>query len=145
MPTVNKDEILLQWAAQNPYLTDALLMNFLSENNGSCDIVPIPGEEVAKRYIDGTAIKRYDFMFRVMFDLSQNADTVNTDNMFTLRQWQEWIEEQERGGNYPDFGGKCSAYRLENLSNMPQLAQVYNAGNKAKFQFPARLTYTEKK
>lgn len=145
MPNVNKDEKLLQWAAQNPYLAEPLLMNFLSENNGACDIVPIAGEEVEKRYVDGTAIKRYDFMFRVMFALSQNADTTNTDNMFTLRQWQDWIREQEHEGNYPDFGDKCSGYRLENLSNMPQLAQTYNAGQMAKYQFPARLTYTEKR
>lgn len=145
MPTVNKDERLLQWAASNPYLTDTLLMNFLREHNGACDIVPIADEEVVKRYINGTAIKRYDFMFRAMLDLSQNPDTANTDNISILRQWQNWIDEQEEEGNYPDFGEKCSGYKLENLSNMPQLAQVYNEGNKAKYQFPARLTYTEEK
>jgi hypothetical protein len=104
--------------------------------------VPVPSETVIESYLDGTSVKRYDFIFQVIFDMSENLDGVNADNMFTLRQWQDWIEAMEHEQNYPDFGENCGNYELQNLSNMPQVAQVYD-NLKAKYQFPARLIYTE--
>jgi hypothetical protein len=139
---INKEERLIEWAGQNPYLTDVLKINWLAEHNGSCSITPVSGEIFVKKYIDGSSVKHYDFMFQVMFYLSDTTDNVNVENMFALRQWQNWIDEMENSGNYPDFGGSCWDYELQNLSNAPQIAQVYDNGM-AKYQFPARLVYTE--
>ncbi len=71
------------------------------------------------------------------------TDDVNTQSMYDLREWMEWIEAQEAAKNYPDFGPKCSHYRLMNLSNMPQLAMSYQDDQMAKYQFMARLIYEE--
>ena len=139
---INKEERLLEWAEQNPYLTDSLKMNWLSEHSGSCSIVPVPGEAVVETYVDGSSVKRYDFILQVMFSISDSDDNINVENMFTLRQWQNWIDEMEYEGIYPDFGETCGNYTLVNLSNTPQIAQVYDNGI-AKYQFPARLIYTE--
>ena len=139
---INKEERLLEWAGQNPYLTDDLKMNWLSEHSGSCAIVPVSGEIAVETFMDGSKIKQYDFILQVMFSISDSDDNLNVENMFTLRQWQNWLEEMEIMGNYPDFGDNCGNYELRNLSNMPQIAQVYENGT-AKYQFPARLVYTE--
>ena len=139
---INKEERLLEWAEKNPYLTDQIKLNWLSHRNGCCAVIPVSGETALESYVDGTALKRYDFMFQVIFDLSENSDGVNADNMFTVRQWQEWIDSMEFEKNYPDFGSSCGNYELQNLSNMPQIAQVYD-NLTAKYQFPARLIYTE--
>jgi hypothetical protein len=117
-------------------------MNWLSEHCGSCAIVPVSGEIAVEPYVDGSNLKRYDFILQVMFSISDSDDNLNVENMFTLRQWQSWIDEAEREGNYPDFGINCGNYELQNLANMPQVAQVYDNGM-AKYQFPARLIYTE--
>jgi len=144
METVNKDKALLEWAMTNPYLTDTLMFEWLAENGGSCALSQIPGEAEVVPMIDGSAVKQYDFMFQVMFPLSETTDDTNTDNMFTQRQWQDWIEEQEQVGNYPDFGSRCYGYELRNLASDPQLAQTYENGM-AKYQFAARLIYMEVK
>lgn len=141
--TVNKEEILLNWAKQIPYIKGTLLFDWLAENQDSCSIILIPAEPI-KTYIDGSQVVEYIFMFCVKFALSDTGDDVNTGNMFTLRQWQDWIEEQEREGNYPDFGDKCSGYELENLSISPNLAQT-DDGGMGKYQFPVKLTYSEEK
>lgn len=143
MNRVNIDKKLLEWAAQCDALTGTPLFNWLGENDGQCAIVPIPSD-TRPSFISGDREITYDFMFQVMFQLSETTDDVNTDNMFTLRGWQDWIDEQEEAGIYPDFGEKCSCYELQNLSNMPQLAEVYESGM-AKFQFPVRLIYLEEK
>ena len=139
---INKEERLLEWAGKNPYLTDSLKMNWLSEHCGSCAVVPVSGDIAVKTFMDGSKVRQYDFIFQVMFYISDSDDSLNVENMFTLRQWQSWIEEMETMGDYPDFGVNCCDYVLQNLSNMPQIAQVYDNGT-AKYQFPARLIYTE--
>ena len=142
MSKINKEERLLEWAQQNPYLTDEIKLNWLSERSGSCAIVPIAGENIIDTYIDGTRVMRYDFIFQVMFDISESADDVNSENMFAMRQWQDWIEAMEMAQNYPDFGENCWDYELQNLSNMPQVAMVHD-NLSARYQFPARLIYRE--
>ena len=142
MPPVNIEENLAAWARGNPFLTDKLLVDFLDGNDGNCSITTV-SHSVLKTYIDGTAIKEYAFAMQVMFAVSNDSDDKNTDNMFTLRKWQAWIAEQERARNYPDFGDKCSGFRLENLTSGPGMAMRYENGM-AKYQFFAKITYRER-
>jgi hypothetical protein len=123
-------------------LTDEIKLNWISERSGSCAIVPVHGDTAVEDYLDGTKVRRYDFIFQIIFTMSESADGVNAENMFALRQWQDWIEQMEEECNYPDFGENCWNYELQNLSNMPQVAQVYD-NLTAKYQFPARLIYCE--
>lgn len=141
MATANKEQIILDWCKTNPYLTDTLIINYLNAEKDSCAIITIPTEALPKN-IDGSQEVTYDFEFQVMFPISGDTDSVNADNMLTLRTWQEWIEEQEEQGNYPDFGNGYHSYRLQNLSTAPQLAQTY-ADGMAKYRLPVRLNYTE--
>ena len=143
--TVDKDRIIREWAAQNPYLKGALLFDFLNARPNSCAIVPIPGEAAVETYLDGSALMQYDFALQIMRQSSDAAgDTTNTDNMYIQRKWQDWIGVQEAAGNYPDFGDRCSSYELVNLANMPAMAGRQENGM-TKYQFPARLTYMEVK
>ncbi|MCL2096681.1 MAG: hypothetical protein FWH10_07235 [Oscillospiraceae bacterium] len=117
-------------------------MNWLSENCGARSVSPVSGEFCAQSYTDGSRLVYYDFIFSVMLDISDTTDGVNTDNMFEVRRWQNWVDEMQSEGNYPDFGVNCYDYELQNLANSVNPAQVYGNGS-AKYQFPARLIYTE--
>ena len=142
--TIDKETALMEWAKQNPFLTDSLLFNYLQGHSGSCSLSPISQNAVIKKYIDGTMVKEYRFALQIMLTVTDAVDDTNTQNIFTLRKWQDWIEQMEHEKNYPDFGDKCSGYRLENLSNMPALALQYQ-NNIAKYQFFARIIYKEAK
>jgi hypothetical protein len=139
---VNKEEILLEWCRTNPFLADTTLLNWLNDKNGQSSIIPI-AETAAAKYMDGTKLVNYDFMWAVMFDVSSEPDSVNTDTMFELRQWQSWIDEQNENNILPDFGVGCDMHEVQNLAGMPNLAQTYENG-RGKYQFPARLIYLEK-
>lgn len=140
--TVNKDEALQQWIQSN-IGKETTMFNFLELYAGSYAVVPISAEAIVTPYIDGSAYKKYDFALQTMQPLSQTTDSVNTDVMLLCREWQDWIDEQERQGNYPNFGDKCFGYRLLNGSNMPQLAMAYTEEQMAKFQLVTVLYYTE--
>jgi len=99
---------------------------------------------VVSEYIDGTKDKRYDFVLRACYRLSDTTDVVNTDVMGELRRFQTWIEEQAEIGNFPSFGSSCEIYNLENLSDGPLLALVEENGM-ATYQCPARLSYEERR
>jgi hypothetical protein len=138
--TINKDKSIHDWINQTPN-TDAVLVNYLSERTYSYAIVPIAGQVVLDGYTDGSKQMEYVFALQTMQPISQATDDINTQALYTMRIWQDWIDEQQQVSNYPDFGLDCFAYQLENLSNMPMLAQTYQDTQTAKYQFIARLTY----
>ena len=139
---INKDLAIFEWAAQFPILTEPLLFSYLAEQEGSCAIVPIQGDAAIKWYLDGSSVREYSFALQLLRRVSDSTDDTNTGNAYILRQWVEWLSEQQRDGNYPDFGERCSDYTLEVLSNMPMLAQQYENGM-GMYQFFARLQYWE--
>ena len=144
MSTINKDEILYQWLVDGLAHAFPITFEFLQMVDGWAAVVNIPGE-AAEPFVDGSAERQYDFMLQLAYMTSSDPDSpTNTDNMFSARQWQEWINEQEMAGNYPDFGASCSCYELANLSDCPTMAGRQEDGL-AKYQFPARLIYLEEK
>jgi len=143
MPTINKDDILYDWLVAGFAAAYPTTFEFLLMVEGQAAVAPISDIRAVRPYVNGDAIKQYDFMLQLAFRVSDDVDSnKNTDNMFAARKWQAWIDEQQQLGNYPDFGEKCSQYKLENLSNMPTMAGRQEDGM-AKYQFPARLTYLE--
>ena len=143
MPIVNKDEILYSWLIAGFETAYPTTFEFLQMFEHQRAVVPMSDVRAVRPYINGDAVKQYDFMLQLAFSVSDDiGSTKNIDNMFAARKWQAWIDEQQQLGNYPDFGEKCSQYKLENLSNMPTMAGRQEDGM-AKYQFPARLTYLE--
>lgn len=142
---MNIDKALIEWIMQNEEIASHPLFIWLNEQNGSVAIVPIPN--AGGRAFIGGRVKEitYDFMVRGMFLMSDTTDDLNTENMMTLRQWQDWIDEQEIAGNYPDFGEGYGSYELQNLSDAPAVVEILTDGNMAIFQFPVRLIYLKEK
>lgn len=142
--TIQKDSIVQEFLQQCPFITEYLYFDFLREHDGSTSLSPVSNDRAVKYYVNGTAIRQYDFALQILLQLSDTTDAVNTENIFKLRVWQDWIEEQEANKNYPDFGDRCSDYRWLNLSGEPVRAMVFDNGL-AKYQFFARLQYREVK
>jgi len=140
---VNEHAAIYDWLSTCPLLTDALIFDFLSERQGSVTVSPVASAAWVKQYVRGAGIRQYEFAVQVMLMGSDSTDTTNSDNMYLQDTWREWIEQQERDKNFPDFGENCSDYALEVLGNMPQLAQRYESGF-CKYQFFARLKYFTK-
>jgi len=134
---VNKEESLLNWIKN---FNDEIKLNWLSNSENSFAIVPIGGEEVIEAYIDGSNLKKYDFYVQIMLEISKNDDDKNTENSQKIREFQEWIEERNELNDYPDFGVNCFDYELINLSDISQVAQIYENGF-AKYQIPVRIKY----
>ena len=57
--------------------------------------------------------------------------------------FMDWVEAQEKEGNYPDFGEGCEMERIEVLQNMPNLASVNAEEGVARYMIQGRITYRE--
>ena len=132
---------MYDWAAQFP-TSEPLLFSYLSEIENACAIVPIQGDAAVKWYLDGSSVREYSFALQLLRRMSDSTDDTNTKNAYILRQWVDWIKQQQREGNFPDFGERCTDYALQVTSNMPMLAQRYDNGM-GMYQFFGKLTYRE--
>lgn len=138
----NRNQALQDWFSQSPYVTD-LYFNFTPAEEGVTGVAPISGETVLKRYLGGYALKEYDFgvvQFKsVNTDVPNNND--NATEMYDVDLLMDWIKEQDKQRNYPNFEG-CTIQRVEVLNNMPVVTGQDD--EVAKYMCQCRVTYLEK-
>lgn len=145
---MDKDLAVLEWLKGCPQLISArredghLFLNFLSENNGRWAVIPVAADD-SQVYVNGDAVRNYDFQLQVTLPYSHSADSLNLECISLLRRVSDWIAQADRGGVYPDFGGCCSEYKVRNLANAPKIIRAGNSS--AVYSISARIKFTEKK
>jgi len=143
MPTlkvVNKEEALWDWVSKPPKQGSSFLFNFLRGQEGSCAIAPVDDRPI-RTYVDGTTIREYTFALQIILAVSDADDGTNVENMGIARTWQKYIAQQGASRAFPDFGPKCSDYKLSTRES-PQLTQL-QSNNQARYDFFATITYRE--
>lgn len=140
---IDKNEIMFDYLRQCPELKD-LFFNFGESKNGNTVFSTSGNDYVAQEYIDGTALKWYDFTI-IQF---LRADTypnskVNADSLFDFQKIKEWVETRENEGNYPDFGGNCTVHEFYVVPNSAAVAGRDPMG--AKYMMTCRIEYEERK
>lgn len=138
----NKHQAMLDYLAKYPGLDAFLRFNSVTDKLGNVSVQTVSSSEWEKRYIGGHGIKRYDFAVVSMAPQDPGASSVNAEQMQEAQKFMEWIDQQRRARNFPDFEG-CKVLSIENLQNMPNLAGVNSAGNVAKYMFQCRVRYYE--
>ena len=138
--SANQDAVMLDWLKEQ---AENIKFNFLSGKLGDRAFIII-GNPKGPEDILGNRLRAYDFALQAILSHSEGADDTNLENMQLMREWQDWIDEQQADKNYPDFGPDCSEYCLLNLNDSPELAQIQQNNKMAKYQFFARLEYVEK-
>ena len=127
-----------------PYLDewDALVgVTYLPEDTKTYAVeASITDNPVVKRYLDGSAVKRFNFTFvsREYF----GADKVeNMDVAEFYEHFSEWLEECDRKGLLPELPEGKEARHIEVLTNGYVFDQTET---KAQYQIQCRLTYFHK-
>ena len=138
----NKHQAMLDYLAKYPGLDAFLRFNSVTDKLGNVSVQTVYSGEWEKRYIGGHGIKQYDFAIVSMAPQDPGTSSVNAEQMQEAQKFMEWIDEQRRARNFPDFEG-CKVLSIENLQNMPNLAGVNAAGNVAKYMFQYRVRYYE--
>ncbi len=139
----NKHQAVWDWLYRNEEIS-ALFFNFSTSEENDTVIAPIVSDNVIRKYVDGTAVKQYDFA--VIQYQRYNSEipnvTENAEIIFDVEQVMEWIDERNRERDFPKFPDGCVITKVENLQDMPEVTEVSETG--AKYMFSVRISYIQK-
>lgn len=130
--------------AVNEIAGSILKFNFSSDSPDSIGFLTDYSDKVIKRYVRVGAEKAYGFSILVTKEFSTNADDLNLEAMNFAQGIMDWVDVQNRKKQFPDFGVRCTVKRIENLQNMPNLAEVDPEEGFARYMIQCRVIYFEK-
>lgn len=139
---MSKHEAMVEYLRQYPGLRSFLYFNTITDKTGNVGMQTVYGEEWETRQLRGHGIKRYDFAFVSMVPQDPGTSGVNVAQMDSAQAFMDWIAEQNRLRNFPDFED-CEVLSIENLQNMPNPSGVNAAGSAAKLMCQCRVRYYE--
>lgn len=117
--------------------------NFADDSPYSVSFLTSYSGKVVKNYIRA-ADKEYGFTILVTWHYSTETDDLNLRAMNFAQEFMDWIDEQNRLKDFPNFGEKCQVKKIENLQNMPNLATVDWENKTAQYMIQCRVLYFEK-
>lgn len=139
----NKNEAMLAYLRQYPGLNSyPLYFNSMVDQIGNTAVQTVYGETWEKKYVRGHGIKQWDFAVVKIAQADTGTSDINVDETQAVQDFMDWIDEQEKAGNYPVFEG-CKVLSIENLQNMPNFAGINNDEGTAKYMFQCRVRYYE--
>lgn len=121
-----------------------LNFNVSPGEEGNISFLTNYSDKIRKKYIRVGAEKEYGFTVVLTRTFSDGTDDLNLDAMNFAQEFMDWIDEQDKKKNYPDFGDKCQIKKIENLQNMPNLASVDWENMIAQYMLQCRVIYFEK-
>lgn len=125
-------------------LTEQTLgFNYSSEEMGQIAITTDFSDRVIKKYFKG-AEKAYGFTITLIRPYSTDLDSLNLECMNFVQSFMDWIDEQNKKKNFPDFGESCKIKKMENLQNMPNLSGINPKEGLARYQIQCRIIYFDK-
>lgn len=140
--SINKHKIMQEWVQS--FLDDNYLyFESADEYPHARTLVPNYGDYINKTDILGNKYKSYSFLFIGYERIDYGTSDVNVENREIFDKFIEWLEEQKRLQNFPDFGDNCSEYDIIILQNMANLAMI-SGDNVAKYMLGARIDYVER-
>lgn len=135
-----------EWLKDNyTPLNNWIYFNATPEIVGAVAMNSVPGDNIRRRFIDGT--KEREVLFAI--DMIDNYDATGTSdiNMTALDEvnnFIEWLDTQKKEKNYPDFGEFTDITEMEVLTNTPSLL-VNTQTMLSKYQFQCRIIYKDYK
>lgn len=141
---MNRHQILYEWASG--FFTDNKILQFdtLESYPGARSLVPDYGDFTLAADILGNEKKAYDFAFVGTEPLSFTTDDQNQTNLNLFDEFSQWVIEQDKNKNYPDFGENITDYKLIPLQNTANRAYFDETSGLAKYILGFRLEYTQK-
>lgn len=138
---VNKHKRMKEWVKE--FLdTNYLYFESVDAYPGARQLVPNYGDYVNSTDICGFKYKSYSFVFIGYESIDVGTADTNINNLELVESFNEWLEEQQELQNFPDFGEKCSEYKIIPLQNMANLATITEDGL-AKYMLAVRIDYKE--
>lgn len=151
---IDKNKAVIEWLQNCPQIESTpLYFNFIEAEDNAKQFLTMANEKIVNRpYIDGSVSKRYTFTIQDYRSISFNplmpaaiAHNENVEDIFDFQGFIDWITEQAKAQNYPDFGDGCEIEELKALSENPDSNGVQTVGglNLAKYSVSIQIDYLD--
>ena len=116
-------------------------VNYLPKDSVNYSIEEVPSQtgSVIKRYVDGTTEREFNFVLAAIFDYSEDLQT-NIENSGFFENFQEWIEENDLNGIYPELKEGLEPISLD-VTTTGYLFYVPEKTDRAIYQIQLKLIY----
>ena len=114
-----------------------------SDDYSGISLVTNYSDKLLKKYLWGSE-KEYGFSIIIVQPYSTDTDDLNLTAMNFAQAFMDWLEEQNKKRNYPEFPNSCQIKKMETLQNMPNLAGVNVKEGMARYMVQCRIVYFEK-
>ena len=126
---VNKHQAVIDYIITCPtILNSPLYLNFINEKNDTNQFFTNSTDSYTNRsYVDGSVEKIYTFTILTFKSAADTAvvkmsgyENENLSDMSDVQNLIEWITEQNRLRNFPDFGEDCIIDSIETTTEEPK-------------------------
>lgn len=130
---IDKNQAVIDFLLQCPDIANSeLYFNFINAQDDNKQIITESNEKFSNRtYIDGSVLKQYTFIlidFKSITDsalvLIQNYQNENVVDVSDVQALINWINNQNKLRNFPDFGEDCEIQSIETTSENPNFEGV---------------------
>ncbi len=130
---IDKNQAVIDFLLQCPDIANSeLYFNFINAQDDNKQIITESNEKFSNRtYIDGSVLKQYTFTlidFKSITDsalvLIQNYQNENVVDVSDVQALINWINNQNKLRNFPDFGEDCEIQSIETTSENPNFEGV---------------------
>jgi len=116
-----------------------LMVDILGSEPVEYMVEGVPCDPVYKKYVDGSCIKQFLFIFASREYFSADVNQA-IENLEFYEKFGDWIEEQNDSGILPDLGYGREPVSIEVLTSGYSLSEEANT---ARYQIQLRLLYEE--
>ncbi|NFF80382.1 chloramphenicol resistance protein [Clostridium botulinum] len=116
-------------------------VNYLDSNIDTYSIEEVPCEPILKKYLDGSSLRQYLFVFTSREPYSSN-EVQNIENSGFYEKFADWIEIQNDNEVFPILGENMECTEIKVGSSGYAFAVSEDT---AQYQIQLRLKYLKKK
>lgn len=140
----DRNKAFWSWLMECPTISDYLTFNSIEEMTGEMGIQTVSNVAWVRRFFRGGGRQNLDFAVVQIKPHDMGTSDVNFAQMFDVESVMDWIRNQNKKRNFPDFGENTQILRLDPLENVPNLAAVSEDGGTAKYIFQVRVVVSVK-
>jgi hypothetical protein len=151
---MDKNQAMIDYLNTCPAIRDnPLFFNFINAKEDNKQLITLANDKTLNtHYIDGSVLKRYtltiidykSIVYQAIPKLVGYSDK-NVEEMFDVQQLMDWVTEQDKARNFPDFGENCVVESIKTVTENPNLNGVDSSVSpaQAKYSFSIQVEYMD--
>lgn len=139
---VNKYEKLAEWLKEYSPTYSWIYFNVTLSEVNNLTVNSVQNERELTQFINGDREVEFLFALDLVKEYDTGTSSINLEANEEFEKIADWIEEQNKVKNFPDFGSNIIIEKVEVLETVPSVTIDTQAGM-AKYQGQFKITYLE--